>query len=106
VGPAAKEARLKYLRTLWVDEARAMPHIELLGGTDAASITGISSFRIRGKKTVADAVSLQKRLEEEFGVFTVMRDGLNGGACVRITPQVFNTPDDIDVLVSAMGKLG
>lgn len=106
VGPAAKEARLKYLRTLWVDEARTMPHIELLGGTDAASITGISSFRIRGKKTVADAVSLQKRLEEEFGVFTVMRDGLNGGACVRITPQVFNTPDDIDVLVSAMGKLG
>ena len=106
VGPAAKEARLKYLRTLWVDEARAMPHIEVLGGTDAASITGISSFRIRGKKTVADAVSLQKRLEEEFGVFTVMRDGLNGGACVRITPQVFNTPDDIDVLVSAMGKLG
>ena len=106
VGPEAKEARLKYLRTLWVDETRAMPHIELLGGTDAASITGISSFRIRGKKTVADAVSLQKRLEEEFGVFTVMRDGLNGGACVRITPQVFNTPDDIDVLVSAMGKLG
>ena len=105
VGPAAKEARLKYLRDLWVDEARAMPHIELLGGTDAASITGISSFRIRGKKTVADAVSLQKRLEEEFGVFTVMRDGLNGGACVRITPQVFNTPDDIGVLVSAMGKL-
>ena len=106
VGPAAKEARLKYLRDLWVDEARTMPHIELLGGTDAASITGISSFRIRGKKTVADAVSLQKRLEEEFGVFTVMRDGLNGGACVRITPQVFNTPDDIDVLVSAMGRLG
>ncbi len=106
VGPAAKEARLKYLRTLWVDEARTMPHIELLGGTDAASITGISSFRIRGKKTVADAVSLQKQLEEEFGVFTVMRDGLNGGACVRITPQVFNTPDDIDVLVSAMRKLG
>ena len=106
VGPAAKEARLKYLRDLWVDEARTMPHVELLGGTDAASITGISSFRIRGKKTVADAVSLQKRLEEEFGVFTVMRDGLNGGACVRITPQVFNTPDDIDVLVSAMGKLG
>jgi len=105
VGPAAKEARLKYLRTLWVEEARAMPHIELLGGTDVASITGISSFRIRGKKTVADAVSLQKRLEEEFGVFTVMRDGLNGGACVRVTPQVFNTPDDIDVLVSAMGKL-
>ena len=106
VDPLAKEARLKYLRTLWVEEARAMPHIELLGGTDAASITGISSFRIRGKKTVADAVSLQKRLEEAFGVFTVMRDGLNGGACVRITPQVFNTPDDIDVLVSAMGKLG
>jgi selenocysteine lyase/cysteine desulfurase len=105
VGPAAKEARLKYLRNLWVAEARSMSHIELLGGTNPASITGISSFRIRGKKTVSDAVSLQKRLEAEFGVFTVMRDGLNGGACVRITPQVFNTPNDIEVLVSAMGKL-
>ena len=52
-----------------------------------------------------DAIALQQRLENEFGIFTVVRKGLNGGGCVRITPQVFNSVDDIAVLVDALGRL-
>ena len=37
LGPANKEARLRYLRSLWTDEAQKMPHIEVLGGADEAS---------------------------------------------------------------------
>ncbi len=105
VGPANKEARLRYLRSLWTSEAERMAHIELLGGRDEASWTGIASFRLRGQSSVEDAIALQQRLETEFGLFTVIRKGLDGGACVRITPQVFTSADDMAVLVDALRRL-
>ena len=105
LGPANKEARLRYLRSLWTEEAQSMSHIELLGGADEPSWTGIASFRLKGKTSLDDAQHLQQRLENEFGIFTVIRKGLASGACVRITPQVFNSADEIGQLVDAMRKL-
>ena len=105
VGPANKEARLRYLRSLWTNEAERMPHIEVLGGRDEASWTGIASFRLEGQSSVDDAIALQQRLENEFGIFTVIRKGLDGGGCVRITPQVFNSTDDLSALVKALRRL-
>lgn len=105
IGGANKEARLRYLRQLWTSEAESMSHIELLGGLDEDSWTGMASFRLPGKITVADARDLQQRLENEFGIFTVIRVGLASGSCVRITPQVFTSADEIGMLVDAMKKL-
>ncbi len=105
LGPANKEARLRYLRSLWTDEVLHMPHIEVLGGADEDSWTGIGSFRLQGKTTIEDAVELQQRMEKEFGIFTVVRKGLASGGCVRITPQVFNSADEIGQLVDAMKNL-
>ncbi len=105
LGPANKEARLRYLRGLWTDEALEMPHIEVLGGSDEASWTGIGSFRLAGKRTVNDAIELQLRMEKEFGIFTVVRKGLASGGCVRITPQVFNSADELGRLVDALRRL-
>ncbi|MFK7862798.1 MAG: aminotransferase class V-fold PLP-dependent enzyme [Pseudohongiellaceae bacterium] len=105
IGGANKEARLRYLRQLWTTEAETMSHIELLGGLDEESWTGMASFRLPGKNTVADSQELQQRLEKEFGIFTVIRVGLASGSCVRITPQVFTSADEIGVLVDAMKKL-
>jgi selenocysteine lyase/cysteine desulfurase len=82
-----------------------MRHIELLGGLDASSSTGMGAFRLAGKTTVEDAKVLQQRLENDFGIFTVVRVGLASGACVRITPQVFTAADELGQLVSAMKKL-
>lgn len=105
LGPANKEARLRYLRSLWTNEVRHLPHIELLGGSNEASWTGIGSFRLARKATVDDAQALQKRLEDDYGIFSVIRKGLASGACVRITPQVFTTPGEVEQLVDAMRKL-
>ena len=105
LGPANKEARLRYLRSLWTDEAEHMKHIELLGGTDEPSWTGIASFRLAGKTTIEDAQHLHQRMEEEAGIFTVVRKGLASGGCVRVTPQVFNSADEMGRLVDAMKKL-
>ncbi len=105
LGPANKEARLRYLRSLWTDEAQQMSHLEVLGGTDEASWTGIASFRLVGKTTIDDAKDLQLRMEKEFGIFTVVRKGLSSGGCVRITPQVFNSAEEIGRLVHALRRL-
>ena len=105
VGGANKEARLRYLRSLWTDEAASMAHIEVLGGADEASWTGMGAFRLAGRSSVDDARALQARLEHDFGIFTVVRRGLASGACVRVTPQVFTTPDEIGQLVDALGHL-
>jgi len=106
IGGANKEARLRYLRQLWTDEAESMSHIEVLGGLDEASWTGMGSFRLVGKRSPEDVTALQQRLEQEFGIFTVVRKGLASGYCVRVTPQVFTTPDDMAQLVDALQKLG
>ena len=105
VGGANKEARLKYLRGLWTKEADTMDHIEVLGGADEESWTGMAAFRLRGQSSPSEVNALQKRLEQEFGIFTVARFELNSGACIRVTPQVFNTPDELAQLVSALKNL-
>ncbi len=105
IGGANKEARLRYLRQLWTNEAESISHIELLGGLDEESWTGMGSLRLAGKRSADDVTALQQRLEQEFGIFTVVRKGLESGYCVRVTPQVFNTPDDMAQLVDALKDL-
>ncbi len=105
LGGANKEARLRYLRQLWTNEAESMAHIELLGGLDEESWTGMGSFRLAEKRSEEDVLALQQRLEQDFGIFTVVRKGLDSGYCVRVTPQVFTTPDDIAQLVDALKRL-
>ncbi|WP_339772682.1 aminotransferase class V-fold PLP-dependent enzyme [uncultured Paraglaciecola sp.] len=105
IGGANKEARLRYLRSLWVSKAQKMPHIEVLGAIDEESSTGMGAFRLAGKTTLQDANDLQKRLEYEFGVFTVVRVGLSSGCCIRVTPQVFTSVSDIHQLVIALKNL-
>jgi selenocysteine lyase/cysteine desulfurase len=105
IGGTNKEARLRYLRRLWTDEAEKMPHIEVLGGSDEASRTGMGAFRLAGKSSAGEAKDLQQRLETEFGIFTVVRKGLASGHCVRITPQVFSSAKEIRTLTAAMEQL-
>jgi selenocysteine lyase/cysteine desulfurase len=105
LGAANKEARLRYLRSLWTDEAERMPHLEVLGGADEASWTGIGSIRLPGKTTREDAEALQQRLETESGIFSVIRTGLASGHCVRFTPQVFTSADEISRLADALKRL-
>lgn len=105
IGAANKEARLRYLRGLWTREADTLSHIEVLGGADEDSWTGMAAFRLRGQASVAEVNALQKRLQEEFGIFTVARYELSSGACIRVTPQVFTTPDELAQLLSALKRL-
>ncbi|PQA87287.1 aminotransferase class V-fold PLP-dependent enzyme [Hyphococcus luteus] len=102
IGPALKAERLAYLRNLWVEAARGLPDLQILTPDDPRLHAGITSFRLEGKTSVEDNVALVERLLSEFNIFTVHRDGVAAGTCVRVTPTLYNTPQDSLALAKAL----
>ncbi|RXR05964.1 aminotransferase class V-fold PLP-dependent enzyme [Pseudoxanthomonas composti] len=105
IGPANKQARLKYLRELWVAPLADSPDVEILGPASMANASGMGGFRLRGKGAKAEVSALQARLEKEFGIFTVVRNDLASGACIRVTPQTFTPARHLQALVEAVRKI-
>jgi selenocysteine lyase/cysteine desulfurase len=105
IGVRAKEARLRHLRDRWAEQVRALPGIEVLTPADPRMTCALTSFRMTGRTSVADNRALAKQLLDQFGVFTVDRDGPARGACVRVTPGIFTRAADVDHLVAALRTL-
>lgn len=102
IGTPAKEARLRHLRDLWAEPLREHSEWELLTPQDQRMHAGITSFRRRGRTGLQENIALARRLLEEAKIFTVHRHGLTSGACVRVTPAVFNNPDEIAELLKTL----
>lgn len=102
IGTANKEARLRYLRDLWVGEVRGLAAIDVLTPDDPGMVAGLTSFRLRGVTSTPGNNALTARLADEFGVLTVRRTGPAAGDCVRVTPAVYNTPADVMKLAAAL----
>jgi len=102
IGIKAKEARLRHLRDRWAEAFRNDPQIEILTPTDPRLTCAITSFRLRGRTSVAQNKALAAELLDRFRIFTVQRDGIASGSCVRVTPGVFTSEDDVDRLVAAL----
>lgn len=105
IGPAAKAARLRYLRDRWAEAVRAVPGVEVLTPNDPALHAGITSFRLAGQTTPAQAAALKKTLFERYRIFTVERLGPAKGACIRVTPSFVNTAGHVDALTAALKEL-
>lgn len=100
-----KYARLRYLRDLWAEEARAIDGVDVLT-PDHETLTGaITSFRLTGRVSNEDNRELARTLLDDHGIFTVVRTGVAGGHCIRVTPTLYNLPPDLAKLVSALGEL-
>ena len=104
IGPARKAARLRYLRSLWVDAAREAG-FEVLTPDEPGLHAAITSFRAPGQTSPEDNITLARRLLEEHRIFTVHRTGVAQGACVRVTPGVFTSPDDVRALADTLPRL-
>ncbi|WP_454831449.1 aminotransferase class V-fold PLP-dependent enzyme [Pseudoxanthomonas wuyuanensis] len=102
---STRRARLLSLRNRWVDAARATGAYELLGGDEPRLHSAIAAFRLRGRTSLADNQALSMRLHDVYGIQVVHRDGLASGACVRVTPALFNHEDEIDRLVEALREI-
>lgn len=105
IGGARREARLKALRNRWVDQVIGLPQVQILTPQDPSLHGAITSFRIRGRTSSEDNIALAKALLEKHRIFTVYRDGLASGACVRVTPALPSRMSDCDALAAAIRSL-
>jgi selenocysteine lyase/cysteine desulfurase len=100
LGAERKEARLRYLQRYWTGRVRGVPNILVNTPSDPKRSCAIANVGVRGM-TPAD---LAKTLFERYKVFTVAIDTANVHG-VRVTPQLFTTPKELDVLVRALKEL-
>ena len=102
IGPALKAQRIAYLRNQWVEASRGLPGLQILTPDDPRLHAGITSFRLEGVTSPEDNAALAERLLAEFNIFTVFRDGVAAGSCVRVTPSLYNSADDAMALAKAL----
>jgi isopenicillin-N epimerase len=102
IGVANKAARVRYLRDRWVQAARGIPGVDILTPDDADLVGAITSFRLHGRGTRAANQAIVQTLHNEFRIFTVARNGIARGDCVRVTPALYNRIEDVDALVDAL----
>jgi isopenicillin-N epimerase len=105
IGLAAKEARLRHLRDLWVVPLRARGGLEILTPQDPRLYCAITSFRLPGKISVEDNIAIARDLLDRCGIFTVHRAGVAAGACIRVTPALFTSAEDIQRLEQALAEI-
>lgn len=105
IGTGLKEARLRYLRDVWVQSARKLEGLTVLTPDDPAMVAGLTSFRLKGVTTTEDNNAVMRRLAEEFGVLTTRRTGPAAGDCIRVTPSFYNSIEDVEKLAAALKKI-
>jgi isopenicillin-N epimerase len=105
IGPLAKQERLRYLRNLWTQPFRDIAGIAILTPDDPRLHAGISAFRLHDKPSAAENIAIADKLLQQHQLFTVHRNGVARGSCVRITPHVYNTADDMQRLVKAIREV-
>ena len=105
IGAPRRAAHLRALRDRWVHAVRDLPQVQVLTPEDPSLYGAITSFRLRGRTTKEDNVALAKTLLDKHRVFTVYRDGLASGCCVRVTPALASRMSDCDALAAAIRSI-
>ena len=100
IGPARKEARLRYLQNYWTAKVRGAAHIALYTPTDPSRSCAIANVGIKGMKPADMADVLLKK----YRIYTVAIDSAGVHGC-RITPNVYTTTAELDVLVNALMEM-
>jgi selenocysteine lyase/cysteine desulfurase len=100
IGLQRKEARLKYLQQYWTKQLRDQPRVIVNTPADINRHGGIGNVGIEGW----DPRELADTLFRDYRIFTVgiKRPGVLG---LRITPNLYTTPEELDALVSAIKEL-
>jgi selenocysteine lyase/cysteine desulfurase len=101
LGAARKEARLRYLQNYWTGRVRKMSHIILNTPSDPARSCAIANVGIKGMKPG----DLGDLLFRKYRIYCAPIDGAGVHGC-RITPNVYTTTAELDVLVKALEEQG
>ena len=100
IGGARKEERLRYLQTYWTNQVRDLPNVVINTPRDPMRTCGIANVGIKGM----DPAELSKTLLDKYRIYTVAINQPGVVGC-RITPNVYTTPEELDILVKAIREL-
>ncbi len=100
IGTPRKEARMRYLQQHWTTKVRGTTNVVLNTPAAPQRAAGIANVGV----TTMEPGALAKTLLERYRIWTVAidRPGVRG---VRITPNLYTTPTELDVLVRALKEL-
>lgn len=100
IGPARKHARLHALRMRWSDALRTHPKVKLWTPDDPAVSGAIGLFSVAGMEPAALVGPLWDK-------YRIIATPINHAqfAGVRVTPNVYTTPEEIDTFVGAVQSI-
>lgn len=102
VGASRKEDRLRQLQQYWVSRVKPMQHVVLNSPEQASRVCAIGNVGVKGMKPA----DLAESLFNKYKIYTVAIDNADAGVHgVRITPNVYTTFAELDVLVKALGEI-
>jgi selenocysteine lyase/cysteine desulfurase len=97
IGVERKEARLRFLQNYWTSKVQDLPNVLLNTPADPARSCAIANVGIKGMKPS----DLGDTLFKKYKIYTAPIDGAGVHGC-RITPNVYTTTAELDVLVKAI----
>ena len=100
IGVERKEARLRFLQNYWTSKVRDLPNVILNTPADPTRSCGIANVGLKSMKPS----ELGDILFSKYTIYTAPIDGAGVHGC-RITPNVYTTTADLDVLVKALSEL-
>jgi selenocysteine lyase/cysteine desulfurase len=101
IGVQRKEARMKFLQQYWTTKVRGVKNVVVNTPVDPARSAGIANVGV----TTMKPGDLAKVLLDRYRIWTVAIDRENVQGA-RITPHLFTTTAELDVLVRALTELG
>jgi isopenicillin-N epimerase len=105
ISTKAKQLRLKYLRDTWVEQLRNEKGIQILTPDDHKQVAALTSFRLNNQTSTKANNEITKQLAKQHGILTVRRTGPALGDCVRVTPSIYNTPEQMQRLATALKSM-
>ena len=100
LGPARKEARLRYLQQYWTTAVRDLPKVNVHTPKESERACGIANVGIEGIKPS----EMAKILLEKYKIWTVAIENTNVQGC-RITPNIYTSTDELDIFIAAIKDL-
>jgi len=100
IGVERKEARLRFLQNYWTSKVRDLPHVIVNTPADPVRSCAIANAGIKGMKPS----DLGDILFKKYKIYTAPIDGAGVHGC-RVTPNVYTTTTELDVLVKALAEI-
>ena len=99
IGPKRKEARLKFLNDIWIDELLPYDRVKLHTSRDSRYACGIATVQVEG----IEPGELTNRLWKKHRIIVtpIVHPQFKG---IRITPNVYTTLDEIGRFTEAMRR--